>query len=140
MRTDFETLMIERPEPHVLVVTLNRPDQRNALNTQMGLDTVELFGALYVDQEDVRCIVLTGSGSKAFCAGGDLKQRNNMTDESWQNQHAVFEKMTMALMDCPVPIIAAVNGAAFGGGFEMALSAGVIYAAPSARLLQNRSS
>src|SRR5215510_15058936 len=136
MRTDFETLIIERPEPHILVVTLNRPDQRNALNTQMGLDMVELFGALYVDQEDVRCIVLTGSGSKAFCAGGDLKQRNNMTDESWQNQHAVFEKMTMALMDCPVPIIAAVNGAAYGGGLEMALSADFVYAARSARFAQ----
>src|SRR5262249_51939054 len=136
MRTDFETLMIERPEPHVLVVTLNRPDQRNALNTQMGLDLLELFGSLYVDQEDIRCIVLTGSGSKAFCAGGDLKQRNNMTEESWQNQHAIFEKMTLAMMDCPVPVIADVNGAAFGGGFEIALSADFIYSARSARFAQ----
>jgi len=137
MRNDFKTLMIERPEPHILVVTLNRPDRRNALDTQMGLDLLELFGALYVDQEDIRCIVLTGSGSKAFCAGGDLKQRNNMTDESWQSQHAVFEKMTLALMDCPVPIIAAVNGAAFGGGLEIALSADFIYAARSARFAQS---
>ena len=137
MRNDFETLMIEQPEPHILVVTLNRPDRRNALDTQMGLDLLELFGSLYVDQEDIRCIVLTGSGSKAFCAGGDLKQRNNMTDESWQSQHAVFEKMTLALMDCPVPIIAAVNGAAFGGGMEIALSADFIYAARSARFAQS---
>jgi enoyl-CoA hydratase/carnithine racemase len=136
MRNDFKTLTVERPEPHILVVTLNRPDRRNALDTQMGLDLLELFGALYVDQEDIRCIVLTGSGSKAFCGGGDLKQRNNMTDESWQSQHAVFEKMTLALMDCPVPIIAAVNGAAFGGGFEIALSADFIYAARSARFAQ----
>src|SRR5215467_2581660 len=137
MRNDFETLMIEQPEPHILVVTLNRPDRRNALDTQMGLDLLELFGSLYVDQEHIRCIVLTGSGSKAFCAGGDLKQRNNMTDESWQSQHAVFEKMTLALMDCPVPIIAAVNGAAFGGGLEIALSADFIYAARSARFAQS---
>jgi enoyl-CoA hydratase/carnithine racemase len=136
MRTDFETLFLERLEPHILVVTLNRPDRRNALNTQMGLDILELFGGLYVDPEDIRCIVLTGSGSKAFCAGGDLKQRNNMTDESWQNQHTVFEKMTLALMDCSIPIIAAVNGAAFGGGFEIALSADFIYAARSARFAQ----
>jgi len=136
MRTDFETLLIERPEPHILVVILNRPDRRNALDTQMGLDLLELFGSLYVDQEDIRCIVLTGSGSKAFCAGGDLKQRNNMTEESWQNQHAIFEKMTLAMMDCPVPVIAAVNGAAFGGGFEIALSADFIYSARSARFAQ----
>jgi enoyl-CoA hydratase/carnithine racemase len=136
MRSDFETLLVEHPEPHILVVTLNRPDRRNALDTQMGLDMLELFGALYVDQEDIRCVVLTGSGSKAFCAGGDLKQRNNMTDESWQSQHAVFEKMTLALMDCPIPIIAAVNGAAFGGGMEIALCADFIYAARSARFAQ----
>src|SRR5215472_7423653 len=137
MRNDFETLMIEQPEPHILVVTLNRPDRRNALDTQMGLDLLELFGSLYIDQEHIRCIVLTGSGSKAFCAGGDLKQRNNMTDESWQSQHAVFEKMTLALMDCPVPIIAAVNGAAFGGGMEIALSADFIYAGRSSLFAQS---
>ena len=137
MRNDFETLMVQRPEPHILVVTLNRPDRRNALDTQMGLDLLELFGSLYVDQEDIRCIVLTGSGSKAFCAGGDLKQRNNMTDESWLSQHAVFEKMTLALMDCPVPIIAAVNGAAFGGGLEIALSADFIYAGRSSLFAQS---
>ena len=136
MRADFETLLIARPEQRVLLVTLNRPDQRNALNTQMGLDMLELFGGLYVDQEDIRCIVLTGAGSKAFCAGGDLKQRNNMTDESWQHQHAIFEKKTLAMMDCPIPILAAVNGAAYGGGLEMALSADFIYAARSARFAQ----
>jgi len=140
MRTDFETLLVERLEPHILVVTLNRPDRRNALNTQMGLDMLELFGGFYVDQEDIRCVVLTGAGSKAFCAGGDLKQRNDMTDETWQNQHAVFEKMTLAIMDCPIPIIAAVNGAAFGGGLEMALSADFLYAARSARFAQTETS
>jgi enoyl-CoA hydratase len=140
MRTDFETLFVERLEPHILVVTLNRPDRRNALNTQMGLDMLELFGGFYVDQEDIRCVVLTGAGSKAFCAGGDLKQRNDMTDETWQNQHAVFEKMTLAIMDCPIPIIAAVNGAAFGGGLEMALSADFLYAARSARFAQTETS
>jgi len=136
MRTDFETLQVQSPEFHILVVTLNRPAASNALNTQMGLDMLELFGGFYVDQQDIRCIILTGAGSKAFCAGGDLKQRNDMTEESWQNQHAVFEKMTLAMADCPIPIIAALNGAAFGGGLEMALSADFIYAARSARLAQ----
>jgi enoyl-CoA hydratase len=136
MRNDFETLLVERREQHILLVTLNRPDRRNALNTQMGLEMLELFGGFYVDQEDIRCIVLTGAGSKAFCAGGDLKQRNNMTDESWQNQHAIFEKKILAMMDCPIPVIAAVNGAAYGGGLEMALSTDFIYAARSARFAQ----
>ncbi len=136
MRTDYETLLLERREQHVLVVTLNRPERSNALNTQMGLDLRDVFSTFYVDQDDVRCVILTGSGSKAFCAGGDLKYRNEMTTEAWQRQHAVFEQMTEAMLHCPIPIIAAVNGAAYGGGCELALSADFIYAARSARFAQ----
>lgn len=136
MRTDYETLLVESPEDHVLLVTMNRPDRRNAFNTQMGQELGDLFRGFYVDQGDIRCIILTGAGDKAFCAGGDLKQRNEMTDEQWQQQHAVFEQKTLAMMDCPIPIIAAVNGAAYGGGCELALGADFIYAARSARFAQ----
>ncbi len=129
----YETLLVERPEQHLLVVTLNRPDRSNALNTQMGRDLHSLFGGLYVDSAGLRCIILTGAGSKVFCAGGDLKQRNEMTNEAWREQHAIFEQHVAAMQDCPVPVIAAVNGAAYGGGLEMALSADFIYAARSAR-------
>src|SRR5579871_1783384 len=132
VRERYETLLLERQDEHVLMVTLNRPERRNALDTQMGLDLLDLFSGLYADQQGIRCIVLTGAG-KAFCAGGDLKQRNDMTDASWRHQHAIFEQKTFAMMDCPIPILAAVNGAAYGGGFEMALSADFIYAAHSAR-------
>lgn len=99
----------------------------------MGRDLLSVFSSLYVDSKGLRCVVLTGSGAKAFCAGGDLKQRNEMTNEAWREQHAIFEQHVLAMMDCPVPIIAAVNGAAYGGGLEMALSADFIYAAKSAR-------
>ena len=136
MQTEYETLLVERLEAHVVVVTLNRPERRNAFNTQMGLDLLDFFGPLYVDQKDIRCIVITGAGDQAFCAGGDLKQRNEMTNEAWQQQHAIFEQKTLATMDCPIPIIAAVNGAAYGGGCELALSADFIYAARSARFAQ----
>ncbi len=129
----YETLLVDRPEEHLLLVTLNRPDRSNALNTQMGLDLLSLFSGLYVDSEELRCIVLTGAGTKAFCAGGDLKQRNEMTNQAWLEQHAIFEQHVAAMLDCPVPIIAAVNGAAYGGGLEMALSADFIYAARSAK-------
>jgi enoyl-CoA hydratase/carnithine racemase len=99
----------------------------------MGRDLLSVFSPLYVDSKGLRCVVLTGAGSKAFCAGGDLKQRDEMTNEAWREQHAIFEQHVLAMMDCPVPIIAAVNGAAYGGGLEMALSADFIYAARSAR-------
>ena len=133
MRNDYETLLLEPYEQHVLVVTLNRPQRSNAFNTQMGLELLDLFSTLYIDQEDVRCLILTGSGSKAFCAGADLKDRNEMTTEAWRQQHAVFEQMTAAILNCPIPVIAAVNGAAFGGGCELALLADFIYAAKSSR-------
>lgn len=136
MRTDYETLNIDTPDDHIVVVTLNRPERRNAFNTLMGRELREVADAFYVDQEDIRCVVLTGTGSKAFCAGADLKERNEMTDREWQCQHAVFEQMTLAFVDCPIPVIAAVNGAAFGGGCELALCADFIYAARSARFAQ----
>jgi len=77
--------------------------------------------------------VLTGHGERVFCAGGDLKERNGMTDRQWQDQHLIFERGIRALLSCPVPLIAAVNGAAFAGGLEIALCADFIYAAPHAR-------
>ena len=77
-------------------------------------------------------IVLTALG-RAFCAGGDLKERNGMSNAQWEAQHLVFERMTRALLDCPLPIIAAVNGAAYGGGAEIALCCDFIYAADTAR-------
>ncbi len=133
MRTEFEAVTVERRDNHILLVTLNRPDAANALNTQMGLDLVELFEHFSVNLENLRAIVLTGAGTKAFCAGGDLKQRNGMTDEAWQAQHLVFERMLRAVVACPLPVIAAVNGAAYGGGCEIAAAADFIYASDNAR-------
>jgi enoyl-CoA hydratase len=133
MRSEFETIAVERRDNHVLIVTLNRPEAANALNTQMGLDLMELFEGLTVDLEGLRAVVLTGRGAKAFCAGGDLKQRNEMTDEAWQAQHLVFERMLRAMLACPIPVIAAVNGAAYGGGCEIAAAADFAYASTNAR-------
>ena len=133
MRNDFETILAERRDDHILVVTLNRPEQSNALNTQMGLDLVELFEGFSTDIEGLRAVILTGSGDKAFCAGGDLKQRNGMTDEAWQAQHLVFERMLRAVLGCPIPVIGAVNGAAYGGGCEIAAATDFVYAATHAR-------
>lgn len=132
----FETLLVERHSPHVLLVKFNRPAAANALNTQMGRDVLGLFSGLLLDPRGTRCIVLTGSGEKAFCAGGDLKERNGMTDAAWAVQHRIFEQAFYSIMDCPIPIIAAVNGAAYGGGCEFALACDFIYAASTARFAQ----
>ena len=133
MKDTYDTIAVEAVDEHRVVVRLNRPASANALNTAMGLEMRDLFTELYVEPGDVRCIVLTGAGEKAFCAGGDLKERNGMTDAAWQRQHAIFEQMTLAVVECPIPIIAAVNGAAYGGGAEIALACDFIYAGKRAR-------
>ncbi|HET6184366.1 MAG TPA: enoyl-CoA hydratase-related protein [Acetobacteraceae bacterium] len=133
MASDYATLRIERPQQHVVLITLNRPEAANAMNTQMGRDLLAAFDAFCADPAAQRCIVVTGAGPRAFCAGGDLKERNGMTDAQWQDQHLIFERAIRAILDCPVPVIAAVNGAAFAGGLEIALCCDFIYAAEHAR-------
>ncbi|MEA2744771.1 MAG: hypothetical protein QOG25_3142 [Acetobacteraceae bacterium] len=129
----FDTITVGQPQDHTVLVTLNRPEVANAMNTQMGLDLLEVFDGFCAEPNQQRCVVITGAGVKAFCAGGDLKQRNDMTDAMWQDQHLIFERMIRAVVACPVPIIAAVNGAAYAGGMEISLCADFIYAAEHAR-------
>ncbi len=130
---NFDMLKISRPADHVMIVTLNRPEVRNAFNTQLGAELLELWTSLYRDPSQCRVVVLTGAGDKAFCAGADLKERHGMTDDAWRQQHALFEQMIRAMMDCPVPVIGAINGAAFAGGLEVALNTDFLYAVPGAR-------
>jgi enoyl-CoA hydratase len=129
----YETILMEQRGEHVLLATLNRPQALNAITTQMGHDWLDLWTRLSVAPRNIRCVVLTGAGDRAFCAGGDLKQRNGMTNAQWQEQHELFERAFITLLECTVPVIAAVNGHAYGGGFETALGCDFIYASRNAR-------
>ena len=89
IRTDYETINVTNTESGRVTLTLNRPHVRNALNTQMGEELRDIFVPLRFSPEDVRCIGITGEGGKSFCSGGDLKERNGMTDEQWRRQHGI---------------------------------------------------
>lgn len=128
-----DTILTETIGPHLLKVTLNRPEVGNAKNTQMGLDLLDLWTRLINDPEEVRCVVLTGAGERIFCAGGDLKQRKSMTQKEWQHQHEIFERGRDALLEVPVPVIAAINGHAYAGGLETVLVCDFAYAVRGAR-------
>jgi enoyl-CoA hydratase len=133
MHREFETIRSEDRGEGLVLLTLNRPAVANALNTQMGHDLFAFFETVNAAPVQARCIVLTGAGERVFCAGGDLKERNGMTDTEWQDQHLLFERMIRAVIGCPVPVVAAVNGAAYAGGCELALCCDFIYAAETVR-------
>jgi enoyl-CoA hydratase/carnithine racemase len=129
----YKTLRAESEDETLLVVTLDRPQAANAFNTEMGRELLDLWTRLIADAGAIRCVVLTGAGERAFCAGADLKERQGMSDADWHRQHELFERAVWTMMDCPLPIVAAVNGAAYAGGLELVLAADFAYAARTAR-------
>ncbi len=108
-------------------ITLNRPDVMNAMNTALFTELRAVVRELSANAA-VRVLVLTGAGTRAFSVGGDLKERNGMSDETWRAQHQLIEEAFLAVKDFPVPVVAAVEGHAHGGGLELALMCDFIIA------------
>ncbi|GAC1657433.1 MAG: enoyl-CoA hydratase-related protein [Candidatus Dormibacteraceae bacterium] len=118
----------------IALVTLNRPEVLNAFNTETSVRLATILTEL-ADRPEVRVVVLTGAG-RAFSAGGDLKERQGMTQRQWVHQHRIFEATHHQLRNFRKPIFAAVNGVAVGGGCELAMSTDFIIASTSARFGQ----
>jgi enoyl-CoA hydratase len=132
MDTAPPPLLIDRSTPAVAVLTLNRPEARNALNRALRDALRSAFETLTSDS-DVRCIVVTG-GPKVFAAGADL--RDMVERGAMDMQINSSAPLWRSIVSCPRPIIAAVNGYAWGGGCELAMHADIIVAGESASFAQ----
>jgi len=130
----FQTL-ITSLENNILIITINRPDKLNALNSDVLNELGEVADEVYRNPE-IKSAIITGAGNKAFVAGADISEFQNLetakaADLAKKGQ-AVFDKIE----NSPKPIIAAVNGFALGGGCELALSCHFIYASENAKFGQ----
>lgn len=130
--SDESPIRVER-RGSVAVWTIDRPDRMNALSRA----TLFAFGKLAreaVADASVRAIVITGAGDKAFCAGADLKERQGMTENDVRVQVDLYRSELGPLDRSPKPVVAALNGVAYGGGLELALIADMRVAAEHALL------
>ena len=129
---DYQTIRFV-VDDGLATITLNRPEVMNALNAQMR---AELLDAVKSAARTARAIVLTGAG-RAFCSGQDLGDRATAANIDLERiLRDEYEPLLKAIFDCPVPTLAAVNGAAAGAGANLALAADVVVAAEGAVFLQ----
>ncbi len=129
---EYQTIRCVRSED-VFVLTLDRPDRKNALNAQMR---AEITDAMRIAGREARVVVLTGAGD-SFCSGQDLSDAASVADMDLERVlRDEYVPMLKAIVDCPVPTVAAVNGAAAGAGANLALCADVVIASERAVFLQ----
>lgn len=120
-------------ENGVATILLNRAEKANSLSIQMLNELQEIFQQVKYDQS-IRCLIITGAGEKAFCAGADLKERASMTPVEVKKTVALIRKTINDIEQLPKPVIAAVNGVALGGGTELALACDIRIASENAML------
>ncbi len=128
---DFKNVLFEVKE-NVAIVTINREAKLNALNTETILELTCLFEGLG-SRDDVKCAILTGAGNKAFVAGADIAEMSNMTVLEAKEFANRGHRLMNTIENLPIPVIAAVNGYALGGGSEIALACDFIYASDKAK-------
>ena len=131
----FQTLIVEREGP-TAIITVNRPKALNALNATVFEELIKAFDALEADKQ-VRAVIITGAGEKAFVAGADIGELNALGNVEMATQKArAGHVITARLEHSRLPVIMAINGFALGGGLELAMAGDIRIAASTAKLGQ----
>ncbi len=133
MSFSFETLLLDIDESGICVLTVNRPEKMNALNNQVF---EELDSALdhIKGNDEIKGLIVTGAGEKAFVAGADIKELNTLGDSEAVKKSLRGQRVFQKLEDLTIPVIAAVNGFALGGGCEFAMACHIRVASENAQL------
>jgi enoyl-CoA hydratase len=134
MNADYQNIKLEQTENAVWMLTLNRPEALNALNSLMLNEIGDALRQLSeMDYDNAKVLIITGSGAKAFVAGADIKEMKDLNSDQAQafsqKGQSVFQELNLL----KIPVIAAVNGFALGGGFELALACDFIIASENAK-------
>lgn len=129
----LEHISVEFRTEHIVTVMLNRPKQANALSLSLLEELQEVWKQLR-ENLNVRVVIITGAGEKAFCAGADLKERMGMNEAEVRKAVTLIRETINQVEQLPQPVIAAINGTALGGGTELCLACDIRIAAETATL------
>lgn len=128
----MQTILYQK-ENHIATITLNRENALNAFNYQMLTELHELVRQIHLDRE-IRIVIITGAGERAFSAGADLKERKTLTEEEVRRNVKEIRDCFNSIANLPQPTIAAVNGHCYGGGFELMLACDFAIAVDEAKM------
>lgn len=121
MSQSFNTIDFNKGEKGIATVTVNRPKKLNALNDEVLNELADVFKAIQID-ENIKAVIVTGAGDKAFVAGADIKELRELDDRSGRMASQKGQQIFQLIEDTRKPVIAAINGYALGGGSELALA------------------
>ncbi|NOZ48226.1 MAG: enoyl-CoA hydratase [Chlorobi bacterium] len=120
---------------HIQFIMINRPKQLNALNRATFNELEDVFKQIYLNN-DIKIVIITGAGEKAFVAGADIKEFASFSQKEAEQLSANGQRIFKLIEDCPKPVIAAVNGFALGGGCELSMACHLRVAADNAKFSQ----